>query len=236
MTLIRRSLHTLVVFAILLVSGVAVAEQQPVPDVVGSAYDRNTGYFLYSEQHFCGQERFECMVEYLDSSGLIFAKKHLDYRQSPLSPSLVMTDFRSGVKLRVPHSGEDNLVVDAGFDNFVRSIWDSLDAGDSATFPFLVVGFDKPLKMKAVRRDDRDCKSLELCLEVRLESWFLGLIVDPIELHYSRADRRLQHFSGISNIKGEKGETLSVDIHYQYGDQLHQATAPSAQYSPVFNF
>lgn len=222
--------------AILLASGLVVAEEQPGPDVIGSAYDKETGHFLYSEQHFCEGEHTECMVQYVDSAGLVFAKKYLDYRQNPLSPSLVMTDFRSGVELRVPPSQEDNLVVDAGFDNYVRSVWDSLDAGDSAKFPFLPVGFDKPLKMMALRSDPGDCKSVELCLKINLDSWILGMLVDPIELYYSRADRRLQQFSGVSNIKGENGETLSVDIHYQYGDQLPAATALMGQENPVFNF
>lgn len=207
------------VFIMLFFSRLVVAEQLPLPSVVGSAYDRDTGDFLYSEHHFCRENLMQCTVQYRDSFGVIFAKKHLDYRQSPTSPSLVMTDYRSGEELRVPTSTQTNLVVDAGFDNFIRSTWDTLDAGGNVRFRFLVAGSEKPIKMKALRSNYDGCITSELCLEINLNSWFLRMIIDPIELSYSRADRRLLRFSGISNIKGENGETLNVDIHYLYEDK-----------------
>ena len=177
-----------------------------------------------------------CTVQYRDSLGVIFAEKHLDYRQNPLSPSLLMTDYRSGVESRVSTSTQENLVVDAGFDNFVRSIWDTLDAGGNAKFPFLVVGFDKPIKMKAHRSTAGDCTAAELCLEIKLDSWFLGMIIDPIELSYARAVRRLLRFSGISNIKGENGESQNVDIHYQYDNGQLLVPPDGQQKNPDFNF
>lgn len=223
-------------FVLLFCSRLVVAEQLPPPTVVGSAYNKDTGTFVYSEHHFCGEDQMLCTVQYRDSLGVIFAEKHLDYRQNPLSPSLLMTDYRSGVESRVTASEQENLVVDAGFDNFVRSIWDTLDAGDNAKFPFLVVGFDKPINMKALRSSAGDCTAAELCLDIKLDSWFLGMIIDPIELSYSRAQRRLLRFSGISNIKDENGESLNVDIHYQYEDALPLLDPTASQKKPDFNF
>lgn len=204
----------------LLSSILARAEHLPPGSVVGKAYDRDTGYFVYSEHHICGEDRQLCTVQYRDSFGVIFAKKDLDYRHNPITPSLVMTDYRRGEEVRVPASDQDNLVVDAGFDNYVRRIWEVLDAGDKTKFSFLVVGFDKPIKMMARRSNTDDCAAAELCLEINLDSWLLGKFIAPIELSYSRADRRLLRFSGISNIKDVNGESLHVDIHYQYDEEL----------------
>jgi hypothetical protein len=207
-------------FALLIFSRLVGAQQLAQPSVVGNAYDKSTGYFLYSENHFCEEDRLQCTVKYLDSYGLMFAMKQLDYRESSLSPSLVMTDYRLDVETRVPATEQNGLVVDAGFDNFVRSIWEVLDAGDKAKFPFLVAGFDKPIKMIALQSAATDCTTTQLCLEIKLDSWFLGMLVDPIELSYSRTDKRLRRFSGVSNIKNEEGESLNVNIQYQYADEI----------------
>jgi hypothetical protein len=224
------------VLAVVFASTLAHAQQPTPPTVIGNAYDRDTGHFLYSEHHFCAADQMLCTVQYRDNLGEIFATKDLDYRQNPISPSLTMTDYRRDMQLRIPASEQSNVVVDAGFDNYVRSIWEDLDAGNKATFPFLVAGFDKPVKMKALRNDSNDCTSAELCLEINLDSWFLGMIIDPIELSYSRADRKLRRFSGISNIKDEDGDSLNVDIHYQYDEELLLAHRQGLQTKAEFSF
>ena len=112
------------------------------------------------------------------------------------------------------------MVIDAGFDNFVRSRWDELISGNSVQFPFLGVGFDKPINMRAIREKPANCDDDKVCLSIGLNSWLLGMLVDPIKLSYSRESRELLWFSGISNIVGESGETLSVDIHYQYESDI----------------
>ena len=220
----------------LLSSMLAGAEQLAAGSVVGKAYDRGTGYFVYSEHHICGEDRQLCTVQYRDSFGVIFAKKDLDYRHNPITPSLVMTDYRRGEEVRVPAMGQDNLVVDAGFDNYIRSIWEVLDAGDKAKFPFLIAGFDKPIKMMALRSKDDDCTATELCLEINLDSWLLGKFIAPIELSYSRAERRLLRFSGLSNIKDVNGGSLHVDIHYQYDEELVFLPPQGQQKSTHFSF
>ena len=92
-------------------------------------------------------------------------------------------------------------------------------------YAFLVAGFKKPLNMRADLDTSGDCHQAQLCLEINLDSWLLGMLVPPIELAYSRENRKLLRFRGVSNIKGENGESLNVDIYYQYDNKLH---APSS--------
>lgn len=198
----------------------AAADQFPIPTVVGTAYDRSSGYLLYTERHFCSAEGLLCNVEYRDSFGAMIAEKKLDYSLSLIGPALVMNDYRQDLAFTVPGSEQGDMVVDAGFDNYVRHRWDELLTGNAVRFPFFVVGFDKPLKMRANREESVQCNADELCLSVGLSSWLLGKLVDPIELSYSRDSKKLLRFSGVSNIKGEGGETLSVDIHYQYDSDI----------------
>jgi len=191
-----------------------------MPTVVGTAYDRDGGYILYTEHHFCGDEGRFCTVQYRDTAGDMIAQKTVEYPGSPFGPALTMTDYRLGTTLSVPATDEDNIIIDAGFDNYVRSIWEQVDNGESVRFAFLVAGFKKPLNMRADLDTSGDCHQVELCLEINLDSWLLGMLVPPIELAYSRENRKLLRFTGVSNIKGENGESLNVDIYYQYDNKL----------------
>ena len=206
--------------AIIFASGSAATQSSTTHMVLGKAYEKNTGAFLYSEQHFCSEQRLLCTVEYSDAAGEVFAKKRLDFRHSLVGPSLVMSAYRNQSEISIPASQSDALVIDAGFDNFVRSSWEALNDGKQISFPFLPAGFDKPLDMRALRSEKIDCDPKQLCLDIELDSWLLAMIVDPIELSYSRSNKRLLHFSGVSNIKDEDGETQSVDIHYEYLEEV----------------
>lgn len=206
--------------AIIFASASAGAHPWTTPLVLGKAYEKNTGEFLYSEQHFCSEQRLLCTVEYSDGAGEVFAQKLLDFQQSSVGPALVMSDYRNQKEISIPASQNDNLVIDAGFDNFVRNSWDELNDGKQISFPFLPAGFDKPLNMRALRSDKIDCEAEQLCLDIEMDSWILAMIVDPIELSYLRSNKRLLHFSGISNIRDEDGETQSVDIHYEYLEEV----------------
>lgn len=214
----RRCALLLLVLAIF--APALLAETQGLPTVMGNAYDRESGQLLYVEYHFCLGDHQLCTVQYRDSYGELFALKELDYRPNPIAPALTLTDYRRDHQIRVANSGAANLVVDAGFDNYVRRIWNDLERGKTARFPFLVAGFDKPFNMRAERADQQACGQDELCLEIKVDSWLLGILASPIELAYSREDRKLLRFSGVSNIKGKNGESLHVDILYAYGDAL----------------
>ena len=206
--------------AIIFASGSAAAQSWTTPLVLGKAFEKNTGAFLYSEQHFCSEQRLRCTVEYSNAAGKVFAQKLLDFRLSMVGPSLVMSDYRNQKEISIPASQNDNLVIDAGFDNFVRRSWDELNDGKKISFPFLPAGFDKPLNMRALRSDTIDCDPKQLCLDIEMDSWILAMIVDPIELSYLRSSKRLLHFRGMSNIRDEDGETQSVDIHYEYLEEV----------------
>ncbi len=194
----------------------ALAQEWPL-QVVGRAFDESGEQLLYSEYHYCDSE-LACMIEYRKPDGELIARKDLDYSYGPHSPALVMIDYLSGKEVRLGFSEREDVVVDAGFDNYVRSRWGELSGGESIEFPFQVVGFDQPLAMKAYRANQGSCALQELCLEVSLDSWFLGLLVDPIVLSYARDSRRLLRFRGVSNLRDDKGKTFQVDIRYEYAN------------------
>lgn len=214
---------------VLMLASLQLAAQESPLTALGSAYDQSSGHLLYTEAHSCDTAGIRCTITYRDSFGEIIARKQLDYRNNPLAPVIEMVDFRKGETLTVPARDSEDLVVDAGFDNYVRSVWDALEAGELVRFPFLVAGFDRPLKMRAQQNPEAQCSADELCLEIAVDSWLVGLLASPIELTYSRSDRKLRQFSGLSNLRGESGEKLVVDILYSHGDDILLAEAGRLQ-------
>jgi len=216
------ALPTMLLAVVLGTLPAAAEESRLTPFAEGKAYDRQSGKLLYIEKHHCHASRQQCTVQYRDTNGALIASKDLDFRESEISPALIMEDHRTARKIRID-TGNEELVIDAGFDNFVRGQWEALDAGERVNFRFQVAGFDAPLAMDIVRSDAPGCTTRELCLEVRADSWLVRAFVEPIQLAYSRTDRKLRRYSGISNLRDEQGESMDVDIFYEYGDT---ASAP----------
>ena len=184
-------------------------------DIVGQAYDMRSGEPLYKELHECDDNNMNCSVQYRDEAGELIASKSMDYSLAPHSPALFIQDFRMDKELRIERAPEEALVVDSGFDNYVRTQWSALSDGQDVRFRFLVAGRDKPLSMVA-RRDKEGCEAGQMCIKVKLDSWLLGGIVPPIELTYAQDSRRLLRFRGLSNLKDTNGDSQMVDIRYQY--------------------
>lgn len=215
--------HTLTFFALILVGA---AQASPSPFVEGAAYDKDSGELLYREHHLCARDLKQCTVRYKDTDGALIARKELDYRHAVTAPALVLNDYRHDRVIRIPFTDDSgDLVVDAGFDNFVRAQWDTLASGELVTFRFRGVGFDSPIDMKIGLSDEGVCDRDALCLAVNIDSWLLSKFVEPIQLTYSRDDRRLQRYSGISNLKGAGGESMTVDIIYEYPNTGTQAAS-----------
>ena len=206
-------------FSLLLVSSAALANPTPPiapesrPDIVGEARDPDSGEIVYLEHYYCSADALKCSVFYLRPDRKLIASKELDYAPSKKAPVLTFKDYRSENEITIDQrdSGE---VVDAGFDNFVRLQWQDLAEGAEVKFPFRMVGRDDPIGMRASR--EQRCEDDKLCLEIRLDSWLLGKLIDPIELTYDRDSQRLLRFQGISNLKNDRGRSQRVEIEYRY--------------------
>ena len=185
-------------------------------DIVGRAMDVRSGEVLYLEEYDCVEDGSLCRVDYRDSGGSLIASKEVDYSRSLVAPALTFEDFRSNASIEVAPMDGPELVVDAGFDNYVRERWDELTTGESVRFSFLVAGRDKPLPMRA--EETGECAEGEVCLEVGLDAWLIGSLVPPIRLTYERETRRLLRFEGVSNLRDDEGRSRRVDIRYSYAE------------------
>ena len=129
-------------------------------------------------------------------------------------------------------AASEQLVIDAGFDNYVRSRWDELSGGDKVRFDFALPSRASSLPMVARRKPAAVCNAagekLEssgvpatngeqgLCLEIAPANWLISSFVSPIRLEYDVTNRQLQSFAGMSNIPDEQGRSHRVYIVYDY--------------------
>ena len=205
-------------------------------DIIGEARSQKTGELLYTET-YAQLDNTQWRVDYHDADGSLIASKDIDFTTSTIAPSLRLRDLRNNSEQHIVYDDdalsvqtdgarerrvtlEKRLVVDAGFDNFVRVSWEALNQGEAVSFPFLVAGRNSPITMNAQVTDAAKCEAESgdavLCIEVGVKSRLISFFADPIMLSYDYASQRLLRYYGLSNLKGPDGGNQFVDIRYGY--------------------
>lgn len=205
----------------------------------GDAYDMKSGDLLYRELHTVyleNEQPSERRVRYERANGELLASKTTRYGNNPFAPDFTLSDARDGYQEEAYQDGNrrrltlkesalskpqtDRLkkpdltaVVDAGFDEFVRSRWDRLLAGKSSSFSFAVPSRQEYIDFRLVpTKINEDVLEVEMRLKSRLLAWLL----DPIKLTYDRDSKRLLRYRGLTNIRDDNGRGIYADIRYRY--------------------
>ncbi len=222
--------------------------------VVGEAYDLKSDELLYREIYCANGNPDEMEVIYRDEAGGLIARKLLDYGSGPTTPSFVQQNLYSSEIIEVElqdgkvsmtvldaidsepkktsstqTDGKLPVVIDAGFDEFVRNHWDSLVAGDKKRFLFPFAERDSLVELRIKPAACNYATETDQCFRLELSNWFVRMLVKPIELGYDPELRRLTRYRGLSNIGDGKGNGLVVDIRYDYRDVPAQACSVSDQ-------
>ena len=110
------------------------------------------------------------------------------------------------------------VVIDAGFDAFVRANWDSLVAGANKSFQFPFAARESLVKLRIKPVSCSYDSETDQCFRLEMNNWLLRMLVAPIELGYDARLKRLTRYRGLSNIGDGQGNGLVVDIRYNYQD------------------
>ncbi|MEM9305595.1 MAG: hypothetical protein AAGE01_26025 [Pseudomonadota bacterium] len=219
----------------LLLAGAAQANTR----YVGYAYDLETGKLVYTETHLeapTGDDDVTLKTTYRDGDGAAFAEREARFDGFESTPDFELTDRRfgytegvveqaAGFRVYTKEDGEDEedmieagrrpLVIDAGFDRFIRMEWDSLQAGDFARFDF--VNCDR-LSLIALRLSKKESRMTEFGavtdFEMEPNNWLIRLLVDPIIITYRDTDKTLLEYKGLSNVKNASGKNYVVRIFF----------------------
>ncbi|MDP1932822.1 MAG: hypothetical protein Q8L60_15330 [Gammaproteobacteria bacterium] len=224
----------------------AAALAVEAPWVTGTARSADDGIFLYREFHYLAPttELLSGRIEYIADDERVIARKQIDYSRSLTAPAVEQTDLRSQTRFFARYADNylqtgfqrggsalesqtlvpsNELVIDAGFDPFVRSQWETLRSGRSARARFYVPSRLESVRISITPVDRQECAQAEgdiLCLLIRpagllrVVGWFL----EPLLLAYDLESRRLVMFKGTSNLANDDGRPQSVVILYEYAD------------------
>lgn len=196
---------------------------------------------LYREQHringSCVDGHWrpdQHQVDYL-RPGLseAFASKELAYPAGTPQPEVDFRQPKFGERLQISVTGDtldiqwsadgqqggdwtlditEDLVVDAGFDHFIRKHWASLTSGDAVEFRFLAPTRGESYGF-VVEPAPEPISGADHSFRIRPTGLVMRLAVDPIRLGY-RDDGFLTHYVGLGNIRRNQDENYQVAIDY----------------------
>ncbi len=218
-------------FVFLLAGNAALAE---VKIRRGHAYDLKTEQLLYTEVHhetWDGATLLKDDVTYLLPDGGLLASKTVDYTHSQLTPDFTLDNHLSGhyemarktadelivtfirktgdktrtARLTIP----DNALVDAGFDRLIAQHWDKLTAGERIKKAFLVPSLLRFVTFRIYQQQATDTLRR---MVIEPDNFFVNLIAGKVVLDYALTAPQLRRFTGISNMRNQRGDNYRVSI------------------------
>lgn len=221
----------------------------PVVRYDGVAYDARDRV-LYRESHgLRGDHGARTLVVLFECpDGKAFARKRVDENGTPEAPSFALEDARSGYREGVRAAGGDgrevfvqrraeqaeksaplpvasDLVLDAGFDAFIRGHWDALASGRRMTMAFLVPSrlSTVPFSVERVGETTVDgAPATRFRLEV--DAWY-AFALPAIDATYVTATRTIRTYNGPANVRNADGKPLDVRIEFPSSDRHDDADA-----------
>lgn len=217
------------------------AANQSTKNFVGDAFALKSNDLVYRETHCGTQDELVSEVFYQLGDGTLIAHKSLDYQSGHMTPSFVQHNIQSKEKIEVSFDQQaismsvkeqDNqasrstyrvidtaskpIVIDAGFDGFIRGNWDKLVSGKTQEFQFPLASRASLVSLQVKPSVCSYESETDQCFTLEPSSWFSRLLTSPIELGYDSNLTRLTRYRGLSNINDENGQGLVVDIKYRY--------------------
>jgi len=213
----------LTTMALALTAGVAGAETLRFH---GYARDLDSGKYLYTELHEQEVEAGKVQtatITYFDASGKQVSRKTLDYRQNRTIPvfraespeqgyvealrgisggklDLLKATREKGEQTKSLELPKGAVAADSGFNHLIQDNLARLVAGETVQFHLVVAGNLDAYHFRAKKvRDESFEGTPGVLLRVEPDS-LLRFLVDPLDVVYDPATRKLLEYRGVSNI------------------------------------
>jgi hypothetical protein len=209
----------------------------------GTATALRTHDVLYHERHVMAARDgrvTDRVVLYTCRGGSPFARKVVSYVE-PFAPNFVLEDASNGMRegVRTEAGGRvvffragktdaekhralpqvPGLVIDAGFDDFVRANWPALTADKNVYLHFLVPSRldDMGFLIEELHADRVDGTPVQV-FRLKL-SGILGWFLPGIDVYYGVKDRLLMRYVGLSDLRDAAGDNMKVEIRFDPQDR-----------------
>lgn len=226
----------------LFASSVCVVAEPERLLVTGTASNLKSGDIVYREYHDITQQQHT--VRYVNPSDVLIASKTIHYSHGYNTPEYLLDDKRFGRRTGSKWHGDhfiifrqentdkqhektikpaNDVVIDAGFDFFIRSHWDELVDGKVLPFSFAIADPLAILDMKLM-----EVTAAKTAIKQHSDSYhyflassrnrLIGWALPDIHLAYNRDNHLLQVYQGPSNLtdKNDKSQTVTIQYEYQY--------------------
>lgn len=209
-----------------------------VDHILGIARDVSDDSVRYIEhhQHLADGSR---RVDYYSPSMDLLAFKRLTYPGLPQHPQISQKDLQEDVQVEVTQAEgmltmrrttsdstdtssfplSDSMVVDAGFDQYIRTHWEQLLGADEVQIDFAVAGMGRLLPVNVKLDKVLDGKTW---FSIEPANWFIRALVPEIFVGYD-SQRRLSAYRGVGGVKRQSGDSKIVTVkfdHYQLDEAL----------------
>jgi len=217
---------------------VATGSATMIEHYEGIAFDHNN-HELYRESHWLSGNdgARQRLVLYTCPDGKPFARKRVREAGNSEAPGFELDDgrsaYREGVRMvdggqrevfvRARNGGVEkqatldpqrNVVIDTGFDAFIRDRWDSLKPGARETLDFLVPSQLDTIELVVRRLEDDELAGTPVRrYRLELMAWY-AFAVPAIDIAYDADTRLLREYKGIANIRDNSGRNLDVRIEF----------------------
>ena len=218
-------------------------------DAIGDAYDIKSGELLYTEFHSTGTDADGAIMrtEYKDPAGALLGQRKVTYadgrvqsyrlQQPRVERTESMARQAQSIAAEIESYGKskqkalrsenlDEVVIDAGFSNFIQRNWSTLLNGESAQLNFASIAQMDIVRLeigKSKKQPQNDAGMI--MFDMTPANRFFKLLVAPVRVGYYTQDRSLAYYRGISNIKDPSGENYKVEIKFRR-DQEPESAAP----------
>jgi len=187
-------------------------------------------------------------VRYYDADNQLMLLKEIRYPDLPQHPTISQADFIRAIDTIVEQDREqatiirnvegtsdtfsfelaDDIIIDAGFDAYIRANFEDLQRQKSTTFKFAVPGQSRLLGMKLRYLGSEEDLSH---FSIEPTNWVVRLLVPGIDLYYDD-NGQLVRYQGFSNLKPPAGESREVQIDFQHYESDQFLDSPRADWLP----
>jgi hypothetical protein len=220
--------------------------QSPTISFRSKVYDFESKKFIYTEnhtEHYKNGSHIYSIIEYKDPSGKTFARKKIEFGKKRTQPDFTMEDYRTGYldksvlinastqEFSIEHRRSESeplkkeklkipglVVVDGGFDYFIRDDFDTIAKGNLIKGQFLLVNRLDYFVCRVRKVSDNKYKGRDATvLVLQPENFVLRALADKIIVTYDTKTHRLLEYIGISNLRDSGGEDFpKVKIVFEY--------------------
>ena len=216
-----------------------------VRHTVGIARDADDNSIRYVEHHQYS-ENGDHAVRYFDPARNVLLEKEMAYTGLPQHPSILQRDYVRDMEINLRYDADQavmvtskdggsekftfdvtpDIIVDAGFNAYIRENWESFSEQPKQSVTFAIAGQSRLLAMNIERQAiSADGASFV----VKPANWLVRMLLPEIQLNYDR-ERQLARYEGFTNLKAKSGKSRNVVIEFSHYELERTLEEPLPQW------